>query len=161
MNKRKESLGMKTHKVKIFALVMVLFTVIAAVFYLGQREEVAEGSLRLTAGTRTVMLDPAKFERVPVSGIRVNGKGEEIPVEGMGIALKDVLAEAKITDVTAVKVVSDDAYTAELSAEEIEDPAKAFLLMDEDENELELRLVVFGDSNSKRSVSNVVEIVVE
>jgi hypothetical protein len=117
-----------------------------------------EGSLRVTNGTNTVMLNPSKFEQIQVSGVRVNGKGEEIPVNGLGIAIKDVIAQAQIAEYAFVKVVSDDAYTAELSAEEVKDETKAFLLFDE---ENELRLVVFGDTNSKRSVSDVVEIVVE
>mgnify|MGYP003296125171 CR=1 FL=1 len=149
---------MKKHRVKIFALIMVVFTIIAAVFYFEQREEIMEGALRVTNGTSTVMLNPSKFERTQVSGIRVNGKGEEIPVNGVGIAIKDVLALAKIADYEFVKVISDDSYSAEISAEEVNDVTKAFLLFDE---ENELRLVVFGDTNSKRSVSDVVEIVVE
>lgn len=149
---------MKKHRVKIFAVLIALLAVIAAVFYFGQREEIMEGSLKVTAGTKTVMLDPSKFERTQVSGIRVNGKGEEIPVNGLGIAIKDVLVLAQVTDYTLIKVISDDAYSAEISAEEVADGTKAFLLFD-DENEL--RLVVFGDTNSKRSVSDVVQIAVE
>lgn len=150
--------GMKKHRAKIFAMIMVVLAIVAAVFYFEQREEVMEGALRVTSGTNTVMLNPSKFERTQVSGIRVNGKGEEIPVNGLGIAIKDVLAQAQIADYEFVKVISDDSYTAELSAEEVKDGTKAFLLFDE---ENELRLVVFGDTNSKRSVSNVVEIVGE
>jgi hypothetical protein len=157
MNKRKER-NMKKHRVKIFALIMVVLAIIAAIVYFEQREEVIEGSLRVTNGTKTVMLNPSKFEQTQVSGVRVNGKGEEIPVNGLGIAIKDVIAQAQIAEYAFVKVVSDDAYTAELSAEEVKDETKAFLLFDE---ENELRLVVFGDTNSKRSVSDVVEIVVE
>ena len=149
---------MKKHRVKIFALVMVVLTVIAAVFYFEQREEIMEGRLRVTNGTRTVLLDPSRFERIQVTGVRVNGKGEEIPVNGSGIAIKDVLAQAQIADYGLVKVISDDSYSAEISAEEVNDGTKAFLLFDE---ENELRLVVFGDTNSKRSVSDVVQIVVE
>lgn len=149
---------MKKHRVKIFAVIMALLTIAAAVFYFEQREEIMEGSLQITVGTRTVTLDPSKFERTQVSGVRMNGKGEEIPVNGPAISIKDVLALAQVTDYTLVKVLSDDAYSAEISSEEVEDGTKAFLLFDE---ENELRLVVFGDTNSKRSVSDVVRIVVE
>lgn len=149
---------MKKHRVKIFAVIIALLTIVAAVFYFEQREEILEGSLQITAGTRTVTLDPSKFERIQVSGIRVNGKGEEIPVNGLGIALKDVLSKAQITDYALVKVMSDDSYSAEISAEEVEDGTRAFLLFEEED---ELRLVVFGDENSKRSVSDVVQIAVE
>lgn len=149
---------MKKYRVKIFAVFLAMLAVAAAVFYFEQREEIMEGSLKVTTGTKTVMLDSSKFQRSQVSGVRVNGKGEEIPVNGPGIAVKDVLALAQVTDYTLVKVISDDAYSAEISAEEVEDGTKAFLLFDE---ENELRLVVFGDTNSKRSVSDVVQIAVE
>ena len=54
-------------------------------------------------------------------------------------------------------IFSDDSYSAQLTKEEIEEENRVYLLMDEDS----LRLVVFGDKNSKRSVSNVVQIEVE
>ena len=149
---------MRKHIVKIFAMALVVLAILAALFYFEQREEVMEGTLRVTNGTKTVLLNPFKFDRTQISGIRVNGKGEEIPVNGLGVAVKVVLTQAQITDSEFVKVVSDDAYTAELSAEEVKEGTKAFLLFEEDD---ELRLVVFGDTNSKRSVSDVVEIVVE
>ena len=57
-----------------------------------------------------------------------------------------------------VTVVSDDSYSAEVLKEEVEEGTRAFLILG-DENEL--RLVVFGDTNSKRSVSNVAQVVVE
>ena len=107
---------------------------------------------------QSISLDISKFDYQQVSGIRMNGKGEEIPVEGLGVAIKDVLTQAKVNEYELVRVISDDSYSAEISAEEVADSTKAFLLLDE---ENELRLVVFGDTNSKRSVSNVVQIVVE
>ena len=54
-------------------------------------------------------------------------------------------------------VVSDDSYTADLTAEEVAESGKAYLLLEQPY----LRLVVFGDQNSKRRVSNVVQIIVE
>ena len=93
----------------------------------------------------------------PVSGVRVNGKGESIPVEGQGISVKDLLESKKIASYSKVTVLSNDSYAAELAAEEITEDGKAYLMLDEEE----LRLIVFGDSNSKRSVSNVVQIIVE
>lgn len=75
----------------------------------------------------------------------------------MGILIKDILDANDISEYVKVTVVSDDAYSAELSAEEVSEAGKAYLLYEEEE----LRLVVFGDENSKRSVSNLVEIIVE
>ena len=88
---------MKKHRVKIFALIMVVLAIIAAIVYFEQREEVIEGSLRVTNGTKTVMLNPSKFEQTQVSGVRVNGKGEEIPVNGLGIAIIST-SEGLLTD---------------------------------------------------------------
>lgn len=149
---------MKKHKVIIFAVVLAVITVIATVIHLNTRDAVAEGSLRLSAGEKEITLDISKFVYESVTGVRVNGKGEEIPVKGSGVAVKDVLAQAQITEYERVKVISDDSYQAEISAEEVEDGTKAFLILDD---EKKLRLVVFGDTNSKRSVSNVAQIVVE
>ena len=149
---------MKKYKVIIFTVVLILLTVAAAVIHLNTREVVAEGSLLLIAGDKEITLDLSEFAYEQVTGIRVNGKGEEIPVEGFGVAVKEVLAQAKVAEYERIKVISDDAYQAEISAEEVEDGTKAFLILDE---EKKLRLVVFGDTNSKRSVSNVAQIVVE
>ena len=149
---------MKKHKVIIFTVVLILLTVAAAVIHLNTREVVAEGSLLLISGDKELALDISEFAYEQVNGVRVNGKGEEIPVEGFGVAVKEVLAQAKVTEYERIKVISDDSYQAEMSAEEVEDGTKAFLILDE---EKKLRLVVFGDTNSKRSVSNVAQIVVE
>ena len=111
-----------------------------------------------TGADFTVTVDISKLDYVQVTGTRMNGKGEEQIVDGPGIALKDLLSGQKIQNCTKVVVVSDDSYNAELTAEEVADGSKAFLIVEE---ENELRLVVFGDTNSKRSVSNVVQIVVE
>ncbi len=149
---------MKKHKVIIFTVVLILLTVAAAVIHLNTREVVAEGSLLLIAGDKEITLDLSEFAYEQVTGVRVNGKGEEIPVEGFGVSVKEVLAQAKVAEYERIKVISDDSYQAEISAEEVEDGTKAFLILDE---EKKLRLVVFGDTNSKRSVSNVAQIVVE
>ena len=129
---------MKKHKVKLFAVVLVILTVVAAILHLNTREVVAEGNLQLKAGETTMNLDISEFDYQQVTGVRMNGKGEKIPVDA--------------------PVIAGDSYSAEISAEEVEDGTKAFLIVDD---EKKLRLVVFGDTNSKRSVSDVVQIVVE
>lgn len=58
---------------------------------------------------------------------------------------------------TNVTVISDDSYSADLSAEEIAEEGTACLLLDAGY----LRLVISGDSNSKRSVSNVIQVIAE
>lgn len=148
---------MKTHKALLLILVLVMITGIAAWFHLTSREEAAEGTLQITVSGNTQTIELAALDYVPVSGVRVNGKGETISVEGRGILVKDLLASTKIASYSKVTVVSDDSYTAELTAEEVAEDGKAWLLLEQPY----LRLVVFGDQNSKRSVSNVVQIIVE
>ena len=148
---------MKSHKALAIILVLALLTGAAAWFHLSSREEVTEGTVRImvNGSAQTVKLADLNYE--PVSGVRVNGKGESIPVEGEGISVKDLLETQKIVSCTKVTVISDDTYSAELMAEEIAEDGKAYLLLDD----AYLRLVVFGDHNSKRSVSKVVQIIVE
>lgn len=148
---------MKKYGVPVFIVALVLVTGVVAWLHLTTREEVAPGTVQLTvnAQAETVNLSDLTYEQV--SGVRVNGKGESIPVEGLGIALKELLKEKQVTSYTKVVVVADDSYSAELTAEEVETDGKAYLLLEEDS----LRLVVFGDENSKRSITNVVQIVVE
>ena len=148
---------MKSHKALAIILVLALLTGAAAWFHLSSREEVTEGTVRImvNGSAQTVKLADLNYE--PVSGVRVNGKGESIPVEGEGISVKDLLETQKIASCTKVTVISDDTYSAELTAEEIAEDGKAYLLLDD----AYLRLVVFGDHNSKRSVSKVVQIIVE
>lgn len=148
---------MKTHKALLLILVLVMITGIAAWFHLTSREEVAAGTLQITVNGNTQTIELAALDYAPVSGVRVNGKGETISVEGRGILVKDLLASTKIASCSKVTVVSDDSYTAELTAEEVAEDGKAWLLLEQPY----LRLVVFGDQNSKRSVSNVVQIIVE
>ncbi len=149
---------MKKHKVIIFAAVLAVITVIAAVIHLNTRGTVAEGTLLLSVGDKEIILDTSDFLYEQVTGVRVNGKGEEIEVDAPGVSIKRLLDSTEIPSYEKLNIVSNDSYRAEISAEEVEDGTMAFLILDE---EKKFRLVVFGDTNSKRSVSNVVQIVVE
>ena len=55
----------------------------------------------------------------------------------------------------AVKVTADDEFSAELSGDELDEAGKAYLVSEDDGS---MRLVVFGDSNAKRNVRNVVSV---
>ena len=149
---------MKSCKVKIFIAVLVVFTAAAALLHLGTRQEIPEHSLLISTEEKESYVDINGLEFEPVTGIRVNGKGEEIPVEAPGILVKDVLEEAEIVEFSAVIIEADDSYQAEVSKGEVDEDGKVYLLKEDDGS---LRLVVFGDENSKRSVSNVVKMVVE
>lgn len=128
---------MKTYKTLALILVLVILTGIATWFHLSSREEVAEGTTQLTIDNhkQTVKLDALNYE--PVSGVRVNGKGETIPVEGEGISVKALLESQNVDAYSKVTVVSDDSYTAGLTAEEVAEERRIFCSM-----ELMIRSVV-------------------
>lgn len=147
---------MKSRKVIIFVAILLICTVLAAFLHLTSREEIPENALKITANEKDIYVDIDKLSYTQVTGVRVNGKGEEIPVDEQGISLKDILTQENIADYEKVTVISDDSYTAEVTIDEVNEEGKVYLVTDEG-----LRLLVFGDSNSKRSVSNVVQIVIE
>ncbi len=149
---------MKKNRLMIFAFVLVVVTAIAAIIHLNTRDEVAEGQIKLINGDKetTVNLNDLEYEQL--SGIRVNGKGEEIPMEGKGILMRDLLKTVETKEYETVQVVADDSYTAEVTVEEVMEDGKVCLFLQEEGG---LRLVVFGDENSKRSVSDVVQIIIE
>ena len=148
---------MKKSKALIFVVLLAVFTGIAAYMHLSTREVVPEHNVAVSYEGDTVYVDLDAISYEQVSGVRVNGKGEEKVVEGPGIALKELLTANKMEDYTKAAIISDDSYQAEVTAEEIAEDGKVVLMYEEEE----LRLVVFGDKDSKRSVSNVVKIEVE
>lgn len=148
---------MKTRKALIFVIGLLLLTAVAAGAHWLTRDQVTEGCVQLLYGEKSYEVEISKLEYEQVTGTRVNGKGEEIPVEASGILLKNLLNAQKITEYSKVTVKADDSYSAEMTREEVQDASKVYLLHEEGE----LRLIVFGDTNSKRSVSNVVQIVIE
>ena len=52
-------------------------------------------------------------------------------------------------------MTADDEFSAELSGDEVNEAGKAYLVGEDDGS---MRLVVFGDSNAKRNVRNVVSV---
>ena len=139
------------------AVALIAIAAVAAVIHLTTRDEVTAGCVELVYNGKSHDAAISDLKKDDVSGIRVNGKGEEIEVNGKGISLADLLAMKKIEGFAKVTVVSDDSYSAEVTADEIAQGGKAYILVEDEE----ARLVVFGDTNSKRSVSNVKQIVVE
>ena len=148
---------MKSCKIKIFFIVLVIVVAIAALAHLRTRQQIPEDTLLIMEGEKEIHVDIDDLTFETVTGIRVNGKGEEIPVEAPGISIKDILTEVNVTEFEEIIIESDDSYQARVSKDETEEGGKAYLLRDEGN----LRLIVFGDENSKRSVSNVVKMIVE
>ena len=148
----------KAEPIKIALIVLVLVTAIVAIFYLTTRPAASEGALRIENGGQVMELPLERLEFVPVHGTTVNGKGEERTIDAQGVLLSEVLREAGISELAEVTVTADDAYNAAVTAEEIAEPDRVYLIQQDGGG---LRLIVFGDSNSKRSVSNVASLSVK
>ena len=87
---------MKNKKLMIIAAVLVLVAVIAAAVHFMTAPKAAEGDVILTYGGKTTGITLADLELTDVNGVRVNGKGEEIEVNGKGISVKDLLTFATL-----------------------------------------------------------------
>ena len=148
----------KAEPVKIAIIVLVLITAIVAIFYLTTRPTASEGTLRIESGGQVIELPLERLTFASVHGTTVNGKGEERTIDAQGVLLDQVLREAGIEEFSEVTVTADDAYNAVVTAEEIGKPDRVYLIQ---QNEGGLRLIVFGDSNSKRSVSDVASLSVK
>ncbi len=150
---------MKKNKWLLTALAaLILVTAVAAVWHLTTRQTAAAGTLRIEAGGQVTELPLSKLPLTAVKGTVVNGKGEEKTIDALGTSLADVLAQADVTGYAQVTVVADDEYSATVTAEEIAQPDKVYLLMENGERP---QLLVFGDANSKRNVSDVIRLVVQ
>lgn len=145
----------KGEPVKIAIIVLILITAVVAIFYLATRPAVPEDTLRIEKDGQVIELPLTRLEFSPVRGTVVNGKGEERTIDAQGVLLDQILREAGISEFAEVTVTADDAYNAVVTAEEIAAPDRVYLIR---QDEGGLRLVVFGDSNSKRAVSDVVSL---
>ena len=145
----------------LITLVLVLAAAVIGGVYLKGRSQAPSGSLAIVLDGSETLVDPFSAPSVPVEGTTVNGKGEEKEISETGAALKDVLALAGVGEgaYTSVRAVSSDEYGADLTEEEISSGDRAFLVRDSsDEGQETIRLIVFGDTNSKRQVKDVVRI---
>ena len=148
----------KINKALVLIALLVVATVVAAAVHLSTRESVTEGTIQIVTNDERheVLVSELQYEKVV--GTCVNGKGDKIEIDGQGILLNNLLALYEFDEYDEISVVADDSYSASLTREEVEEDGKVYLLAQEEE---ELRLIVFGDENSKRNVSNVVQIVVK
>lgn len=146
------------NKMRVLLLAALgLLTVVAALYHAATREDVPLGILRVEVlgDTFDVPLDGLKIS--DVSGSIVNGKGESRSVEATGILLLDILREVGISSFGQVVVCADDEYSAVVFSDEVYADAAVYLLIDGDERP---QLVVFGDPDSKRNVTDVIRLVV-
>ncbi len=148
-----ENKAEQKNKIVLIAVIIVLLAVTAGavLWYLSSRNEVPENSLVVAAGGKEQVLDIDKLSLESFSGITVNGKGEQKDINAEGVKLSSVI---DVSDYSEVSVIADDAYSVVVKKEEIDN---AWLQIEEGT----ARLIVFGDSDSKRNVKNVVRIEVE
>lgn len=149
---------MKQKKLIIGILaILVLVTAALAIVHFHTRDQVPEGALMLNYQGKTTYVELNELAMEEVSGTIVNGKGEEKTINEQGVSIADVLRAAGIDPaaITGVTITAADEFSADLSAEEVNDAGKAFLAED---GEGGMRLIVFGDSNSKRNVRHVVKL---
>lgn len=130
-----------------------MLTAALAVLHLTTRESVPEGAVRLSFQGKTVYLTADEIEKSHISGTLVNGKGETVSVDAMGIALMDALdaQSVPVSEITRIKITAQDAFSAEVSGAELRENGKIYLTARDNS----VTLVVFGDSNSKRNVRDV------
>lgn len=149
---------MKNKKILLAILALVIITAVLAVIHLGNAPQVDEGDLLILQGTTQHYVTIDEQLLVPVTGTLVNGKGDQIPVDALGLPLLEVLRLAGIENIPAVTVTARDEYSAEVTAEEIVTEGKVYLTVEADGT---FRLVVFGDKNSKRNVSDVIKLTIQ
>lgn len=136
---------------------LLLFTVVAAI-HLSSRTKGSVGNIQITYNDSIIEIPLEELPLSSVQGTVTNGKGESCSIDAQGIILSDILKTAGIGDYQSVTIVADDEYRAEVSAEEVAMANKVYLLRTETTFP---QVIVFGDKNSKRNVTNVVMLVVE
>lgn len=136
-------------KLLIFIIIALLvITAGTAWWYLSSLKETPEHSIVVVSGGKEEVIDIDKMSLVDFTGTTVNGKGDKKEIKGQGIKLSDVF---NVSDYTEASVIADDAYAAVVKKDEMD---KAWLQIEEGE----ARLIVFGDTDSKRNVKHVVRI---
>ncbi len=131
-----------------------------AILHLTGDRNVEKGRIEIIRKDQKWFVSESEIARIPVKGELINGKGEHVQIDAKGSLLADVLTSIGIdpAEVAVLKISSEDAYSAEISGEELMEEGKVYLTSNGDKT---FTLVVFGDSNSKRKVKNVVRIEVD
>ena len=147
----------KSKSSKIAICVVVILIALTAIFiaiHLATRDSVDSGSIVIETNGNSQSVKINSISTTAVEGIVVNGKGEKKTITGNGIELKTLLADYTVNTVT---VIASDEYSADIDGTELAEAGKAYLMIENGKG----NLVVFGDKNSKRNVSDVVKFVVK
>ena len=137
--------------------VLLVLTAILSVFYLRSRDNVKPGSIIVQSKDKSVTIQLSDMDLKHVSGTITNKKGETKEIDSEGILLADIPSLLPADDYSKITVTSDDEYKAELDRDELGGSVEAWLV----QNDGSIRLVVFGDKDSKRDVKNVVRVEIE
>ena len=150
---------MKKSKLTVIIIgILVVLTAVLAVVHLTTRQQEQEGAIQVVSQGKTTLVYMDDLKPVAqVDGTVTNNAGEEKQISGPGILVSDVLKLAGVKIDSTVSVTSADEYTVTLTAEEVAEEGKAWLMIEEEN----LRLIVFGDQGAKRNVKNVVRLTVE
>lgn len=137
---------------------LTLLTAALAMAYLATRDTAPIGTVRIESPGKTADIALSQLELSSIKGSILNGKGEEKVIETQGLPMSQLLQQNRFEGFSSVTVTADDAYSAAVTAEEIASPGRIYLTLQEDDG---IRLLVFGDADSKRQVSNVVKLYVQ
>lgn len=149
---------MKSKKrLAIIVICCIALVAVLAIVHSQTRTKVPEHAVAVEMGDQVSYIDLDNINTDDVEGEIVNGKGDKIEIDGDGILLGDALKQAGAEATTKVTAVADDEYSADITVEEITEPDKVYLMVEDEE----ASLVVFGDENSKRNVHGLVRLVVE
>ena len=148
----------KNRTVLLAVVVLASATVLAAVVHLTGRISPAEGALYIEKDGRSTEISISDLAMEPVRGTVGNGRGESRAIDGQGILFSALLERAEMRADVQITVTADDEYSAVVTAEDLAAPDKAYLIA---QTEGGVQLVVFGDADSRRNVSNVVRVTVE
>ncbi len=146
---------MKKRIAVIISLIAV--TAVLALIYLHTRESIKPGEILIKSAGSKITVSFADLDKSPVSGTVKNKKGEVKNIDAMGCPLSQIVSLAAGSSFSTVRVYSDDEYNASLSEDEVMTDRKAYLIEDDGK----IRLIVFGDEDSKRDVKSVVRIEIE
>ena len=134
--------------------VLVLLTALLAFIYLHSRDSIKTGDLRIVSTDAELTVTFSDLSLSHANGSVTNKKGETKEIDADGIPLSEIPALAGVNSFNGIKVIADDEYSASVSADEAEEPGKAWLIDDNGK----IRLIVFGDDGASRDVKNVVRI---
>ena len=144
---------MRKRIVPLFIALLLVLTIIAAAWHLTSRASVPENAVCVVSGSVQTIVHADDLPLQRIQGEIVNGKGETISIDAQGTPLSALLND---TDgCTSITVRASDEYTADLAADEFD---RACIILQEDGG---LRLIVFGDPDSRRSVRNLTEVIVQ